>query len=78
MKDFELKLISELRARKDGKERMDHEASSAFLKKRKPKALNYLPSVLFRKKRQGPVVQTGMNAAFAMRKSWVQIPPGPL
>ena len=26
----------------------------------------------------GPVVQSGMNAAFAMRKSWVQIPPGPL
>ena len=26
----------------------------------------------------GPVVQSGMNAAFAMQKSRVQIPPGPL
>ena len=46
--------------------------------KHNPKALNLLPSVLFREKRLGPVVQSGMNAAFAMRKSWVQIPPGPL
>jgi hypothetical protein len=28
-------------------------------------------------KKVGPVVQSGMNAAFAMRKSGVQIPIGP-
>ena len=33
--------------------------------------------VLFQEKILGPVVQLGMNAAFAMRKSRVQIPPGP-
>ena len=41
------------------------------------KALYLLLNALFWEKIVGPVVQSGMNAAFAMRKSWVQIPPGP-
>jgi hypothetical protein len=32
-----------------------------FLKKMKPKALNFLSSVLSQKKQHGPVVQFGMN-----------------
>ena len=32
----------------------------------------------FNQNRRGPVVQLGTNAAFAMRRSRVQIPPGPL
>jgi hypothetical protein len=43
-----------------------------------PKALNLFIRVFFTEKTAGPVVQFGMNAAFAMRKSRVQVPPGPL
>ena len=43
-----------------------------------PKALNFLTYVPIKKRPLGPVVQFGMNAAFAMRRSRVQIPPGPL
>ena len=32
---------------------------------------------VFNKNTEGPVVQFGMNAAFARRRSRVQIPPGP-
>ena len=79
--NYNIKHFAEARKRNLNPSRikkLSHQSWTMFPKKTTSKALYLLPSVLFREKRVGPVVQFGMNAAFAMRKSRVQIPPGPL
>ena len=62
--------------------RMAEQALSSILdfvpKENESESSKSLDACSLSRENAGPVVQSGMNAAFAMRKSRVQIPPGPL
>jgi hypothetical protein len=75
-------LIERVKARNPDLSRIMEKALASILDYAEPQNSSessiFLSPSSFQKESGGPVVQSGMNAAFAMRKSWVQIPPGPL